>query len=201
MKRILICFLFAAFPAAAQWRHFGTEPIAPEGFFGIGFSAPVNPLASKLDAGWNAAGGIGLSSQYVGITLDAMYTDFGINHATLARAGVTRGSQKYWALTVDPIFHVNRRGPVDFYVTAGAGLYGQITQYRLPSGFVGPFGGNSDLLSSNTIYKGGVDGGAGFSFSVWYHPNVKIFAEARFHHMFTAGPGASFIPVTVGLRF
>ena len=31
---------------------------------------------------------------------------------------------------------------------------------------------------------------------------VKIFTEARFHYMFiTHGRGASFIPVTVGVRF
>ncbi len=34
-----------------------------------------------------------------------------------------------------------------------------------------------------------------------YRSNIKIFAEARYHRMFTRGPGASLIPVTVGIRF
>jgi len=201
MKIFLSCLILAALPAAAQWRHFGSEPVSPEGYFGVGFSAPVNPLGSQLDAGWNLAGGIGVSSEYVGIMLDAMYNSFGISHSTLVSAGFPGGSQKYWALTVDPIFHVNRRGPIDFYVTGGAGLYGQITQFRVPSGFGGPFPGNPDLVSSYTLYKGGVDGGAGFSYDLGYRTRVKLFVEARFHHMFTHEPGASFVPVTIGVRF
>src|SRR5262249_3166369 len=150
------------FPAAAQWRHFGREPIRPTGFFGVGFTTPVNPLATKLDAGWNLAGGVGITSDYVGINLDAMFTDFGINRPTLLRAGFPSRSQRYWASTADPIFHVNPRGPVDFYITGGGGIYSQITQYRLRSGFRGPFSDLDDLVGSYTLYKPGVNGGAGF---------------------------------------
>jgi hypothetical protein len=102
---------------------------------------------------------------------------------------------------VDPIFHVNQRGPVDFYVTGGAGVYGQLTRYYLPYGASGGFSGPTELLASDTIYRPGVNGGAGFAFNVGYATNVKIFVEARYHHMFTPGIGASFIPVTVGVRF
>ncbi len=200
MNKFLSCLIIAALPAAAQWRHFGSEPVSPEGFFGVGFTAPVNPLASQLDAGWNLSGGVGVTSQYVGILLDAMYTDFGINHAALVNAGLPHGDQKYWAVTVDPIFHVNRRGPIDFYVTGGGGLYSQITQFRSPAGF-GPFGASNSLVSTYTLYKGGVDGGAGFSFRLGYQTPVKLFVEARYHHMFTHGAGASFVPVTIGVRF
>ncbi len=202
MKRAFILFLVAGVPAAAQWRHFGEDRFRPTGFFGAGFSAPVNPTARNLDTGWNINGGVGVTNNWFGILFDATFNDFGINHSTLVRAGAPNGSQKFWALTVDPVFHVNERGPVDFYVTGGGGLYSRITEFR-GFGYGGPFsGGRGDLLFSDTIYKGGVDGGAGFSFSLGYHPTpVKIFVEARFHHMFTAGPGASFIPVSVGVRF
>ena len=201
MNRLFFCLMLAALPAAAQWRHFGDQSLRPTGFVGVGFATPVNPLASNLDAGWNLSGGVGATTNYVGIMLDAMYTGFGINNATLLRAGATSGNQRYWAVTVDPIFHVNQRGPVDFYVTGGGGIYGQMTEYRTPAGFGGFFSGRGDLISSNTIYKPGVDGGAGFSFNLGYVRNIKIFAEARFHHMFTGEPGASFMPVTVGVRF
>jgi hypothetical protein len=199
MKGFLLTFLVAALPAVGQWR-FGSDEVRPSAYFGVGFSAPVNPLATRLDAGWNLAGGVGVTNNYVGLMVDAMFNDFGINHAALLQAGYPNGNQKFWALTVDPILHVNRRGPIDFYVTGGGGLYGRITDYRLQTGSGGPFTGRQDLVASYSVYKPGVDGGAGFAFNVAYS-RVQVFAEARFHYMFTGGPGSSFVPVTVGVRF
>ena len=202
MKRAFLTILLAALPAAAQWRHFGSDTTRATGFFGAGFASPINPVARQLDTGWTLSGGVGVTRDYFGVTLDAMFADFGINHRALLAAGVPRGDQKYWSLTVDPVLHVNPRGPVDFYITGGGGLYSQITEFRGGYGYGGPFGGRDDVIASNTVYKPGVDGGAGFAFNVGYSRTVKIFAEARFHHMFFHyGPGASFIPVTVGVRF
>jgi hypothetical protein len=53
--------------------------------------------------------------------------------------------------------------------------------------------------ASNTLYRPGVDGGAGFSFNLGARSRVKIFVEGRFHHMFTRN-GVSFVPVSVGVR-
>jgi hypothetical protein len=197
MKKFSLLFMLIALPAAAQWRHFGSEPTRATGYFGVGFSEAINPAARNLDPGWNLAGGVGVTSKYVGVMLDAMFNDFGVTHSTLVRAGASEGSQRYWAVTVDPIFHVNQRGPVDFYVTGGGGIYSQITDLSLRGGR-GPF--RDELSSTYTIYKAGVDGGAGFSFNVGYRSRVKIFVEARFHHMFTR-TGVSFVPVTLGVRF
>jgi hypothetical protein len=185
---------------SAQWRHFGSDEARPAAYFGVGFASPVNPVARQLDTGWSLAGGVGVTTNYLGVMLDATFADFGLNHTTLNRVGVPRGDEKYWAVTVNPIFHVNQRGPVDFYVTAGGGLYSRITEFRGGSDFGGPFSRRNDLLASDTLYKPGVNGGAGFAFNLGYS-RVKIFAEARFHHMFTRDAGASFIPVTVGVRF
>ncbi len=199
MKKLLIFALFAVLPAAAQWRRFGQPEARPTGWFGVGAAAPINPLATRLDTGWSLSGGGGVTSKYIGVMLDANYTDFGINTETLRRIGAPRGSQKYWSITVDPVFHVNQRGPVDFYITGGGGIYSQVTQYRLR--FDDRFSGD-DLLYSNSIYKPGVNGGAGFAFNVGgYHNRLKIFTEARFHHMFIGRSGVSYIPVTVGVSF
>ena len=92
MKRVLLLTLLAVLPAAAQWRHFGSEPMRPTGFFGVGFASPVNPLARELDTGWNLAGGVGVTSRNsVGVLVDGMFTDFGLNHTTLVAAGAPRG--------------------------------------------------------------------------------------------------------------
>ena len=190
MKKLLIFVLFAALPAAAQWRKFG-EGARVEGSFGVGFATPINPIGRQLDTGWGLSGGIGVSGRFLGVMLDASYTDLGINHETLREIGAPGGNQRFWSVTANPIFHVNRRGPVDFYVTGGGGLYSRITDVG------GRHGGYS-----NAIYKPGVNGGAGFAFNVGgYRNRLKVFAEARFHHMFIGDSGASYVPVTFGVRF
>jgi hypothetical protein len=200
MKRLLFTLFIVGLPASAQWRHFGSDQTRFTGYFGAGFATPVNPLAKRLDPGWSLGGGVGVTNNHIGLMFDAMFVDMGMNHRTLASVGAPRGDQKYWALTANPVFHVNESGPVDFYVTAGGGLYSQITEYR--TGYHGdPFYGYDDLLGSYTLYRAGVNGGAGFSFRLGYGNSIRFFAEARFHHMFTHGSGASFIPVTVGVRF
>jgi hypothetical protein len=198
MKPLLFLVLLSS-PAFAQWHHFGEARAT--GFFGVGASAPLNPAARQLDTGWGFEGGVGVTRNYVGLMVDAMYNDFGLNHTALRQAGADRGSQKFWAVTVDPVFHVNPRGPIDFYLTAGGGLYGRVTTLRAPGSFGGPFREADEIVGSFTTYKPGVDGGAGFSFNLGYTNRVKMFVEARYHHMFTAGSGASFVPVTVGVRF
>jgi hypothetical protein len=196
MQRIFLMLLVAVLPVSAQWRHFGRSETRVTGNFGLGLSTPVNPLATRLDAGWNLAGGVGVQNGSFGIMADVLATGFGINHATLVRQGAEHGTQRYWALTVDPIVHINERGPADFYLTGGAGVYGQITKYRASAGAASQF----DLIREETLYKPGVNGGAGFAFNLG-DPRIKLFFEARFHHMFTRAPGASFIPITVGVRF
>lgn len=198
MKQILLLLSLAVVPALAQPGYFGPEPWRPTGSFGVGFSAPVNPLANRLNTGWNVAGGVGVTRDYLGVTVDAMLNDFGISSGTLKQVGARSGSQKYWAVTVDPTLHVNDRGPLDFYVIGGAGLYGRYTKYRASSNAAGP---GFELVRSEQILRPGVNLGAGFAFNLSDHSNIKVFAEARYHHMFTPGTDASFIPVTVGIRF
>jgi len=202
MKKLVFFSILSTLPAAAQWRHFGQEHLRPTGYFGVGAATPINPAATRLDTGWALNGGVGVTTRYFGVMLDGSFTDFGINSETLRRAGAQHGSQEYWSVTVDPVFHVNQRGPVDFYIMAGGGLYAQVTDYHLRFSGGPSYGGGDDLRFSNTLYKPGVNGGAGFAFNLGGRRNrVKIFTEARFHHMFIGDSGVSYIPVTVGVRF
>jgi len=199
MRKLILFVLAVALPSAAQWRHFGDPEIRPTGYFGIGVSTPVNPLANRLNIGWNLAGGFGLTSRYVGVLADVMYNDFGFNRNALLDAGARRGHQRYWAISANPVAHVNPRGPIDFYLTGGAGIYGQITQFRTSAD--GRYAERYDLISSNDVYRPGVNLGAGFAFHLGHETDPKIFIEARYHHMFTPGSGASMVPITVGVRF
>ncbi len=197
MQRICLLLtmgMIAILPASAQWRHFGGSDLKPTASLGVGVATAVNPLGTRLDTGWSLAGGVGLQKGPVGVMVDFMAAGMGINHATLISQGARHGSQKYWALTLDPIVHINERGPADFYITGGAGIYGQLTKYRAPSN------GRFDLVSSEDIFRPGVNGGAGFAFNLG-DSRLKIFVEARYHHIFTPRTDSSLIPVTVGVRF
>lgn len=199
--RKLFCLAFiATAPAFGQWRRFGGPGLEPTGWVGIGASTPVNPLATRLDAGWNLAGGVGVTQGYVGVMVDALYTSFGVNQSALLRENARSGYQRFWAFTVDPVLHINPRGPADFYITAGAGLYGQRTGFRAPASLAGP-AARYDLTRTETLYRFGVNGGAGFAFGPSPESRLKFFVEARYHHMLTLDRGPSFIPLTVGVRF
>jgi len=138
MQRICLVLLAAVLPLSAQWRHFGRSEMRPTASLGVGVATPVNPLAARLDSGWALAGGAGIQNGSVGVMVDFLGAGMGINHAALLRQGAQHGTQKYWALTLDPIVHINERGPADFYLTGGAGIYGQLTKLRAPAGPAGP---------------------------------------------------------------
>jgi hypothetical protein len=58
----------------------------------VGFSTPTNPVATRLNEGWNLAGGVGVTKGYVGIMADVLVTGFGFTDTALARAGARKGS-------------------------------------------------------------------------------------------------------------
>ena len=193
----LFAFLFAALPGFAQWRHFGSSSLHPTAALGFGGATAVNPLGASLDAGWTMSAGAGLTNDYAGVLANFTFVDFGINRNALRREGAHDGSQRYWAVTIDPVVHVNGRGPADFYLTGGGGIYGQIT--KLEATFAGQ--PRFDLTSRETHVRPGVDGGAGFAFNLDRDSRLKVFVEARYHHMFTEGRASSFVPVVFGIRF
>ena len=88
-----------------------------------------------------------------------------------------------------------------FRRSGGGGLYSRITNYRASSNLTGQDSSRYDRISSDTLYRPGVNGGAGFSFDFDNRSSIKMFAEARYHRMFTRGSGASLVPVTIGIRF
>jgi len=197
MKRTLLLCFAGALSLAAQPRW--ANEVRGAGWFGAGPSVALNPIARNLnDVGWNIAGGAGITGRYFGVMLDATYNEFGIGRRTLFQNGADDGHQRFWGFTLDPVFHVNQRGPVDFYITGGGGIYG--AQTSLNQRF---YSGNfyrNDYYFRSTTYKPGVDGGVGFAYSIG-GSRIKVFAEARFHHVFTSGTESSFIPVTLGVSF
>ena len=208
MKKIAtflsLCAL-AALPASAQFSHF-------TGFVGGGFTNPINPIGSRLDTGWNVAAGVGVNANHhFGLMLDFMFNDMPINQRFLNQVQAPDGSVRVWGFTLDPVVHLTQEGPVDFYVTGGGGIYHRTVEYTQPViqqgvffdpwfGFYPAAFGTNQIIGSFGQYKGGINGGAGMSFKLG-NSNIKAFAEARYHHIFTRNVATDLIPVTFGIRW
>jgi len=196
----------AALPALAQPRF--------TGYVGGGPAVPLNPIGSRLDTGWNVSAGAGVTGRFAGINLNFMYNDYGINQNALSQVGAPDGHTRVWGFTLDPVIHVtpHAEGPVDFYITGGGGIYHRTVEFTQPAiatitvfdpwwGVVYPANIlTNQVIGSYGVYKGGVDGGAGFNFRLG-SSHVKLFAEARFHHLFTSRVDTNLLPVTIGLRW
>ncbi len=175
---------------------------------------PLNPIARRIDNGWNVSAGAGVTGRWAGVNLNFTYNDFGINQAALDAVQAPNGSTRIWAFTLDPVVHVRRseNSPVDFYITGGGGIYHRTVEFTQPAvatvTVFDPWWGafyptdilTNQVIGSYSVYKGGVDGGAGLNFRLG-HSRAKLFAEAKFHHMFTRRVDTNFIPVTIGLRW
>jgi hypothetical protein len=208
MKKIafyLVSLCAAGVPAFAQFSHF-------TGFVGGGFTTPINPIGTRLDTGFNISAGAGVNANHhVGIMLDFIYNQNGINPTFLNQVAAPDGQVRVWGFTLDPVVHVTQEGPVDLYVTGGGGIYHRTVEYTQPTiqqgVFFDPWFGyypanfaSNQIIGSYGQYKGGVNGGVGMSFKLG-HSNAKFFAEARYHHIYTRNVGTDLVPVTFGIRW
>jgi hypothetical protein len=200
-------FALAALPAMAQ---FESQLFTAD--IGGGFSTPVYNAGRRLDPGWNLLLGAGIRPvPYLGVKVDFLYNQMDVNRGTLNALNFPNGEARIFSFTLDPIIHINPRGPVDFYLVGGGGVYHRTIEFSQPSVSTftafDPFFGyfypvavpSSQVLASQTTVKPGVNGGAGFQFG--FHHTIKFFAEARYHDMFTNGRDTTWVPVTFGFRW
>jgi hypothetical protein len=182
---------------------------------GAGFTTPIERAGRSADTGWNIGvrGGLNISD-FFQADLDFTYNHMSLNNSTLAILNEPDGSLAVWSLTFNPVINLApRTSAIQPYITAGYGLYDRnLTLTRpttVPSLVCDPFFGFcfpaavgvNQVVSSNSTLKAGFNGGAGFNFRLGER-RVKLFAEARYHRMFTTrGADIELIPVTFGFRW
>jgi hypothetical protein len=176
---------------------------------GAGFTEPVGNTAKYLDNyGWNLQGGAGYNfSPYIGVMGELGYNSLGINSATLNNIGYSGGGINVFSATVDPIVHLTPKSHFDLYAIGGGGLYHVYENFSAAAGAaISPFSGGSFQLIEPTNglsyseNKPGFNAGAGVAFGTKWHG--KIFAEARYVHIFTnSNMRADYVPVTFGFRW
>jgi hypothetical protein len=150
-------------------------------------------------------------SRYVGAMIDLGYNRFGINGVTLSNAGFPGGNVSVFSATLDPIVHLNPGHHVDAYLIGGGGLYHLNQEFTQPSaasftafdpffGFYNVIVPTTQVLSSYSVNKPGVNGGAGFAIGTKWHG--KLFAEARYARIFMGNDRhVDYIPVSFGFRW
>jgi hypothetical protein len=176
-----------------------------------GFTQNVGNTAKRVDLGWNVGAGAGYNfNKHLSalVRFDFMAND--INGTTLNNLGFPGGDVHVWTLSLDPVFHVTNKGPADFYVTGGGGLYHYRQEFTAPTiatvvGF-DPFFGffrtgipATQVLQSYEVYRPGFDVGAGVAFGKKFHG--KFFAEARWRRVLFENGHYDMIPVSFGFRF
>ena len=178
---------------------------------GGGFTETLGATGERLNNGWNLSVGGGYNFvPHIGALVQFNYNRFDINSATLNGLGFPGGDVALWSLTLDPIVHLNPRGPVDVYFIGGGGLYHWRQEFTRPTvafteGF-DPFFGffqalvpADEVITSYSVNKPGVNGGVGVSFGTRW--NAKVYAEARYHRMIFGDKHADILPVTFGFRW
>jgi len=214
MKRTILAFaamgclgVLSVSPLAAQ----EAEEHVFTGNVGAGFTTPVYRSGTRLDNGWNIQAAAGINPiPYFGALVEFMYNQNDVNASTLNALNFPGGEMRLWSLTLDPVIKFNPHGKFSPYLIGGGGLYHRTIEFTQPTvaTFTGfdPFLGilypvavpANQVIASNSVYKGGVNGGAGFNIRL--RGSAKFYAEARYHHMYTRQP-TTILPVTFGFRF
>ena len=206
MKRLwIVPILFAGFLQAQEVPRFSFNA-------GAGFVQPVGRTSDRLDTGYSLGAGAGINfNSTLGARLEFNFNGMGVNRTTLDELGFPGGDVKLWSLTLNPVVHIHRTGPVGLYFIGGGGLYHRSQEFTQPAvgtaiGF-DPFFGFfpyaftvNQVLSSYSVNKPGVNGGMGLTFGTKWR--AKVYAEARYHRMFLGNYShTDFVPVTFGVRW
>jgi hypothetical protein len=150
-------------------------------------------------------------SPYFGAMINLNYNSMGVNSTTLGNLGFPSGGVHIFSATLDPIVHLNPHGRLDVYLTGGGGIYHDSQDFTAPvaaaavtatNGFFGAFPVGvpvTNVLSSYTVNKPGVDIGAGIALGSKWHG--KFFAEARYIRIFMGQFHTDYVPVTFGFRW
>ena len=200
--------LILAWPAAAQNNNHFTFNV------GGGFTEPVKDTDGRVNTGFNINAGAGVNfTAAFGMIGEFGFNHFGLAAPTLNAAGAPDGSTRLYSLTVNPIIRFNPHGRLDFYAIGGGGYYRRTVEFTAPTvasvTAFDPFFGvffpaavpANTVLGSFTQNKAGWNIGAGVSARVKADSNTKVFAESRYHYVYTTPVRTTVLPVTFGLRW
>lgn len=200
-------------------------------------------------------GGGRMWSAHIGVNVEFNYDHFGMTGQTLANqqalynyyiglynaanpanpistiSGLD-GNSHVWSFSLQPIYNIHTGEGLGWYVTGGGGFYHKVANFEVPAigTYCDPFYGcysytANQVIDHYTSNAFGVDGGIGATWKFSRFSNQRLFAEARYVHVFNsyrpgvtidnATPGnanvqndfpqnsqhTTYIPVKFGIRF
>jgi hypothetical protein len=187
---------------------------------GGGLSVPVNPTATYAGVFASGTAGAGVNfDKHNSVEGDFLWLGFPLNYPPAHQRFRPDVRVDQFALTAQYRFRIDDIGesPIGFYVLAGGGWYHRLTTIEghltippqiacqpiynwwglacTPNGLVAGVSGES--RGSNA---GGINGGLGFTVR-FPHSGWKVFAESRYHYVWSTFVRTTFIPITFGLRY
>ena len=181
MLAVLAGTTLASRTAAAQEQSSSTST---QFSIGGGIDMPLGDFDDAAKTGWHGLAAVTFTPATwpVGIQIDGNYARFPDDTPLDLNAQMIFG-------TGNLVYRFSTSPESTFrpYLIGGGGVYNlKQTGNDVPSGF------------DNSSTKFGLNGGAGFDIKAG---GASLFAEARFHNVFTSGSNTNFLPITVGVRF
>lgn len=181
---------------------------------GVGFTQPAGVSARRLDTGFNLqfAGGYNFHKNF-GVVTEFGYNQMGVNSRFLQSLDIPDGRASIYSVTLDPIIRFAATRRFEAYVKGGAGFYRRTVEFSQPGvqtvTAFDPFYGmffpvdvpTNIILGSNIQNKAGWNVGGGFAVSVRGDSTWKVFAESRYHYLYTSPVRTMMLPVTFGFRW
>ncbi|MBL8217187.1 MAG: outer membrane beta-barrel protein [Bryobacterales bacterium] len=203
-----LLLLGAALPVAAQDFHRATFHL------GGGFTQPVQETEDRVKRGFNllAGGGINVTRNF-SLVGEFGYNQLRLSDRTLSQFNVPGGEGRMLSVTIQPTVRFRPESRFDVYLTAGGGWYRRTIEFTEPTTAVvnifDPWYGvfypvevpANTVLGRYTQNKGGINAGGGIEIRISDSDTARIFAEARYHHVYTRPLATNIIPVTFGFRW
>jgi outer membrane protein with beta-barrel domain len=181
---------------------------------GGGFTQPVVHTEDRANTGFNIHAGAGMNFiPQFGISAEFGYNRMNLSDSVLTSVGVPGGNAHIFSVTLQPTVHFNPKGRFGAYLTGGGGYYRRTIDFTAPTvdtvTLFDPFYGvffpasvpSTALLASFTQNKGGINIGGGIEARVKADSNAKIYAEAKYHYIYTSPVRTTILPVTFGFRW
>lgn len=148
---------------------------------GGGVGVPLGSFDDVVKMGWQGTAAVSFkpANLPVGIQVDGNYSQFSDESPLDIKDRLIYG-------TANAVYKFQSSADTRFrpYLIGGLGVYNSKET------------GSDALGGSDT--KFGINAGAGFDFKAG---SAGLFAEGRFHDVFTDGPNVKFIPINLGIRF
>jgi len=158
---------------------------------GGGVTPTLGDISSRLNTGghFTVGGGYNFTSS-VGVTLEYMYTGFGVDRSVLRALDVPDGNAHMHSITLNPFWRFKTAGRFGGYVIGGGGFYRRTVEFTQPTtaivtvfdpwwGYLGPaLVPANQVLGSVTSNAGGVNAGLGMTIDLGHQWSEILQAKS-----------------------